>query len=53
MISTTELDTRLEALQDDYTFRVNVLLEEGREDLVADMSDQYLSDAAALTRQAA
>jgi len=51
--TTSELNTRLEALQDDYTFRVNVLVEDGREDLVADLSDQYICDAAALTRQVA
>lgn len=53
MTSTIELNTQLEALQDDYTFRINVLVEEGREDLVADLSDQYLWDAAALTQRAA
>lgn len=53
MTSRTELSAQLEDLQDDYTFRVNVLLEDGREDLAADLSDQYVSDAAELMRRAA
>lgn len=53
MTSTTELSTQLEVLQDDYTFRINVLVEEGREDLVADLSAEYAIDAAALMQPAA
>ena len=42
----TTLTTRLEELQDDYTYRVNMLLEENREDLAAKLADQYLDEAA-------
>lgn len=46
---TTSLDTasaRLRELQDEYTYRVNVLLDEGREDLAARVADAYLDDVA-------
>ena len=42
----TTLTTRLEELQDDYTYRVNMLLEENREDLAAKLAEQYPDDAA-------
>jgi hypothetical protein len=44
--ATPDLTTRLETLQDDYTYRVNMLLEEGREDLAANLVDEYLEEAA-------
>ncbi len=37
---------RLEELRDSYTYRVNLLLDEGREDLAAKLADQYVEDAA-------
>lgn len=45
---TTMLDvtSRLHELQEDYTYRVNMLLEEGREDLAAQLADQYVEDSA-------
>jgi hypothetical protein len=51
---TTTIDTTaaLAALQDDYTYRVNMLLDEGREDLAAALADRYVEDAAAIVRRA-
>ncbi|PZS14646.1 MAG: hypothetical protein DLM57_14145 [Pseudonocardiales bacterium] len=46
MNTTTDLTTRLEALRDEYTYRVNMLLEEGREDLATELADNYVDDAA-------
>lgn len=47
MNATLDVTTaRLEELRDDYTYRVNLLLDEGREDLAAELADQYLEDAA-------
>ncbi len=43
---TTTLTTRLEELQDEYTYRVNLLLDENREDLAAKLADQYLDEVA-------
>lgn len=48
MTTTLDLATRLAALQDHYTYRVNLLLDEGREDLAAQLADQYPDDAARL-----
>ncbi len=53
MTSTIEPDTQLDALREYYSFQVNALIEEGREDLVTGMSDQYDRDAAELTQGAA
>jgi hypothetical protein len=50
--ATRTLSTQLAALQDDYTYRVNLLLDEGREDLAARLADRYLEDAARLMRSA-
>lgn len=47
-----DLDAELSALQDDYTYRVNMLLDEGREDLAAELSDQYVQDAADMVLRA-
>jgi hypothetical protein len=44
MNATIELTTRLQDLQDDYTYRVNQLLEENREDLAAKLADQYTEE---------
>ncbi len=46
MNTTLALDARMEQLRDSYTYRVNMLLEEGREDLAAELADQYPEDAA-------
>lgn len=37
---------RLRELQDEYTYRVNLLLDEGREDLAARVAEGYLDDVA-------
>lgn len=44
----TARTTRLRELQDDYTYRLNMLLEDNREDLAAKLADQYLAEAHAL-----
>jgi hypothetical protein len=44
--ATLDLATRLETLRDDYTYRVNLLLDEGREDLAVKLSDEYVEAAA-------
>ncbi len=46
MNTTLALDARMEQLKDSYTYRVNMLLEEGREDLATELADQYPEDAA-------
>ena len=38
----------LDEINADYTEELNMLLEEGREDLVADLSDRYLREIAHL-----
>jgi hypothetical protein len=43
--TTLDLTTRLEALRDEYTYRVNMLLDEGREDLAAALADDYVEEA--------
>jgi hypothetical protein len=48
--STLDLNTRLERLEDDYTYRVNMLLEEGRDDLAAVLADEFVDAAARLLR---
>ncbi len=52
MSTTIDMTTELAELQDDYTYRVNLLLDEGREDLAAVLADRYIEDAAALVRRA-
>lgn len=44
MNTTIDLTARLETLRDEYTYRVNVVLEEGREDLATKISDEYLEE---------
>ena len=44
--TTIDLTTRLETLRDEYTYRLNLLLDEGREDLAAKLSDEYVDAAA-------
>jgi hypothetical protein len=44
-MTTVELTARLEKLQDEYTYKVNMLLEENREDLAAKLADQYTDEA--------
>lgn len=50
MTSTLDLTIRLEALEADYTYRVNMLLEEGRDDLAAALADEFVDAAAHLMR---
>jgi len=50
---TVDVSAELAALQDDYTYRVNMLLDEGREDLATHLADRYIEDAAAVIRHAA
>jgi hypothetical protein len=50
MNTTLDLTTRLEEMQDDYTYRVNMLLEENREDLAAELADQYTEEATRVLR---
>ncbi|MCU1659136.1 MAG: hypothetical protein JWO57_3792 [Pseudonocardiales bacterium] len=40
------MNARLDDLRDEYTYRVNMLLELGREDLAAQVADQYPEDVA-------
>ncbi len=44
MNTATDLTARLEALREEYTYRVNMLLEEGREDLATKLSDEYFEE---------
>jgi hypothetical protein len=44
--ATLDLTTRLETLRDEYTYRVNLLLDEGREDLAIKLSEEYVEAAA-------
>ena len=46
MNTTIDVTARLETLRDEYTYRLNLLLDEGREDLAAKLSDEYLEAAA-------
>jgi hypothetical protein len=50
--TTTDLTAALAVLRDDYTYRVNLLLDEGREDLAARLADRYVEDAARLVAAA-
>ena len=52
-MTTSSYDAELAALRDDYTYRINLLLDEGREDLATALSDRYVEDAAAILRRAA
>ncbi len=45
MNTTVDLTARLEALRDEYTYRVNMLLDEGREDLATALADDYVDEA--------
>ncbi len=38
---TTDTAARLAELRDEYTYRVNLLLDEGREDLAVRVADEY------------
>jgi len=42
------LDARLRALHDDYVWKVNAAVAEGRDDLVRRLSDEYVEEAAHL-----
>jgi hypothetical protein len=48
-----ELTDRLEKLQDEYTYRVNMLLDEGREDLAARLAERYSEEANRALRSSA
>jgi hypothetical protein len=48
--TTLDLTTRLEKMQDEYTYRVNMLLDENREDLAAKLADQYTEEATRVLR---
>jgi hypothetical protein len=48
--TTLDLTTRLEEMQDEYTYQVNMLLEENREDLAARLVDQYTEEATRVLR---
>jgi hypothetical protein len=37
-------------MQDEYTYRVNMLLDENREDLAAKLADQYTEEATRVLR---
>ncbi len=50
MNGTLDVTTRLEELRDDYTYRVNLVLDEGREDLAAELADRYVEDLARALR---
>ena len=52
MNTTIDLTTRLETLRDEYTYRLNLLLDEGREDLAAKLSDEYVDEAPGCWRPA-
>lgn len=43
--TTLELSARLEELRDEYTYRVNYVLDEGREDLATELADDYVVEA--------
>jgi len=45
-----DLNAELQQLQDDYTYRVNTVIEENREDLAYRLSDEYEREAAQLVR---
>ncbi|HEY7009440.1 MAG TPA: hypothetical protein VH395_10885 [Jatrophihabitantaceae bacterium] len=45
------MDRELEQLHDEYVYRVNTLVEEGREDLARQLSDCYVEDALYLLRR--
>ena len=48
MTTTYDVTAEISALQDDYTYRMNLLLDEGREDLATTLADRYTDDAARL-----
>ncbi len=48
-----QLRDQLEDLRDSYTYRLNILLEQGREDLADTMSAQYTAERATLLRRTA
>jgi len=43
--TTLDLTALLEQLRDEYTYRVNMLLEEDREDLATALADEYVAEA--------
>jgi hypothetical protein len=52
-MTTLDLTDHLHKLQDEYSYRVNLLLDENREDLAAKLADQYTEEVtrALLTAQ--
>ncbi len=53
MSATISLTEQLAVLRDDYTYRVNLLLDEGRDDLAARLADRYVDDAFRVMRGSA
>jgi hypothetical protein len=47
-----DLTTRLRELHDDYVWRVNAAVAEGRDDLVQQLSDDYLDEATEMMTEA-
>jgi hypothetical protein len=47
------LQHELELLHDEYVYRVNVLVAEGREDLATQLSDRFAEDALYLIQHSA
>jgi hypothetical protein len=47
-----DLTARLRALHDDYVWRVNAAVAEGREDLAQEMSDDYVDEATRVLAEA-
>jgi hypothetical protein len=43
-----DLSARLAALHDDYVYRVNCAIENGREDLAQELSDRFFEEATEL-----
>ena len=50
MTTDLDLNAELQQLQDDYTYRVNMVIEDNREDLAYRLSDEYEREAAQLVR---
>jgi hypothetical protein len=51
MTSTLTTEHRPDEFQEEYSYRVNLLLDEGREDLARALSDEYLDAVARLLSQ--
>jgi len=49
-VTESNLTAKLNKLQDDYGYRVNLLLDQGREDLAREIADEHLVKATELVR---